>query len=575
MAAFQEDDIRELADYRSFERGEDYYKSGSVSKITKTGDHYEGYVNGTLRYKVSLDIIGDRLGFSCSCPYENWGICKHSVAFGLAILGHDFPDEVLTEPQPKGDFVKIYREADLQKKLDFLNQLLNKDSDLQSQFIAFVSTPFKNLDDIAGINIEKIKSEVFKKISSIDFDSAVENYHGSYDGYYDDEGSYDAAYSLIEDVIETYLEKAGEFLRKGNLLDAFRILFGAYEGSQCLPEPNDEYCLFEDGFNEKVFELLSHSIKDFAPKVESIVKHNETVFLIVDLFFERYSKYELDNSNDEMSINYDMKLFENVLISLITDSETAGYLYKKIQEHDLENLSSAYIVLKIAELTSNSPLWFETAETFAVFDSKITQQLIEKYKRGKQADNFNRIARFAFEKWPGSFDAYLIDNIDKVDQKELYISALRHYTKENRNIEYYKELRKLLNEGALNTFIGGIASGYNYEFYVQVLEIEERYEEILAVAMKNKDSWSFDKLIKPIINIYPNECFNLIVEKCNGAMKSHNRNRDTYQTMVKWMKLQQQITTRHAESKQFFQSLFNSKPNLPALKDEMKKGGLI
>ena len=236
----------------------------------------------------------------------------------------------LAEPLTKVDFWNVYKEADLQKKLDFLNQLLSKDSDLQTQFIAFVSNPFKNLDAIAGVDIEKIKSEVFKKISSIDFDSAVENYHGSYDGYYDDEGSYDAAYSLIEDVFETYLEKAAEFLKKGNLLDAFRLLFGVYEGAQGLPEPNDEYCLFEDGINEKVSELFSHALKDFAPKVESIVIPNETVFLVIDLFFERYGLCELDNSKKDISVNYDMKLFENVLNSLITNSETAGYLHKKI-----------------------------------------------------------------------------------------------------------------------------------------------------------------------------------------------------------------------------------------------------
>ena len=64
MAAFSEDDLRELADYRSFERGEDYFESGSVSKITKIGNHFEGHVNGTHQYKVSLDIIGDEFDFS-------------------------------------------------------------------------------------------------------------------------------------------------------------------------------------------------------------------------------------------------------------------------------------------------------------------------------------------------------------------------------------------------------------------------------------------------------------------------------------------------------------------------------
>ena len=53
---FSEDNLRELADYNSFERGEDYFNEGNVSKIAKTQNHFEGYINGSNRYIILMQL---------------------------------------------------------------------------------------------------------------------------------------------------------------------------------------------------------------------------------------------------------------------------------------------------------------------------------------------------------------------------------------------------------------------------------------------------------------------------------------------------------------------------------------
>ena len=77
------------------------------------------------------------------------------------------------------------------------------------------------------------------------------------------------------------------------------------------------------------------------------------------------------------------------------------------------------------------------------------------------------------------------------------------------------------------------------------------------------------------MNIYPQDCFSIIVEINNKAMKGYKRNRSTYQTMVKTLKLLPEITIKKKETEIFLKSLYNHKPNLPALKDEMRKAKLI
>ena len=576
---FTDDDLRKLSDYKSFERGEDYYNNDYVRKITKAGNRFEGTVSGSRNYTVTLIIDDEVLNFSCSCPYGNGGICKHSVAFGFAIINNEYTDLTANEKLPntsqlKIDFEKSYKDADSQKKLDFLKQLLAKDRDLQNQFVSFVESPKGNLDSIAGIDIEKIKNDVFKKLTAIDFNSAVENFNNSYDDYYNDDAPYEAAYLLITDVFDTYFSKATEYIKRGNLIDTFRIVFGVYEGMQCLPEPiDDEYCIFDDGFNERVSDLFSETLNTFAVHVESVVHSNQSIMATLDLFFERFNTYESTVKTDESAIRYDLKIFKSILLSFITNSDTASYLHKKIQDFDLENLSTSYVLLKIAEHTANEALWFETAETFAEFEEPITQQLLEKYKQRSSEGDFNRIAKLAFGRWPQSFDQYLIQNMNA--ENELYIKAFKHYVKEKYNIPFYKKLRELLGENELNQFIREISTGYKPEFYIQILEIEKRYEEILQFVQKNKDYYSFENIVRPIVSVYPDECFEIIVDKCRKALAGQKRDRGTYQNIAAWLKTIKGSGLKQTEIKAYVQTLYSFKPNLPALKDELKKAELV
>ena len=69
--------------------------------------------------------------------------------------------------------------------------------------------------------------------------------------------------------------------------------------------------------------------------------------------------------------------------------------------------------------------------------------------------------------------------------------------------------------------------------------------------------------------------FEIIVKINNKALNSQKRKRETYQIMVKTLKLLKEITSKKNETNLFLKELYNHKPNLPALKDEMRKARLI
>jgi uncharacterized Zn finger protein len=91
--------IRNLASAQSFERGEDYYRSGSVFELQKRGHLLMAKVEGSdyEPYQVTIELVGDEIiSTDCSCPYDWGGICKHVVAVLLAYTHN--PDETVQRP---------------------------------------------------------------------------------------------------------------------------------------------------------------------------------------------------------------------------------------------------------------------------------------------------------------------------------------------------------------------------------------------------------------------------------------------------------------------------------------------
>ncbi len=576
---FTQEDLENLANERSFEQGADYYQEGAVKSITCCGNHYEGKVRGSDLYHVTLDIEDDELDFDCTCPYDFDGICKHCVAFGLAVLNGEYK-EVAEIKSVAGSFStekfkECFEKADSQQKLNFLKQLIDSDINLQSQFVVFMQSETKQVFDNEEdeVDIDSVAEEIRDELSFLDFDYAMKSGHHHYN-YYGNEGRETEAYQLIDNTLKPYYTTSVEYLKEGNLLDAFRTILGIYEGTQNLDEPASDYDLFYDGYESIVSEYVCDYFRSFAKETEQIVRSNESVKSVIDLFFERYNEFQNSEvEEDSEKIVYDVSHFEKIFISLLSSTEIADYLIVKIRENDLESLEFADVVLKIADLTDNQKLWVETSESFAEFSFDIANNLLIRYKRSNQTENFNRIALLMFSKWADRINLYLYENLDKENQRELYIDVLNNLTKSSHKIKYYNELREYFSEEQKNTFIENLSKSYCTEFYIEVLEVEKQFDAILQYIQNHTDSYSLQVIINPILNIYPNECFNILKTRCERELNSSKRDRRTYQHMTTLMQCMQKITTKQIESRQFFQSMFANR--LPALKDEINNAKLL
>ncbi|MEW5873218.1 MAG: SWIM zinc finger family protein [Chloroflexota bacterium] len=88
-----EEIIRQRASAQSYQKGRDYYDSGSIYnpswQSTPGGvalmAHCEGSSAPSYRLRAELDSGGVQTA-SCTCPYDRGGNCKHIVALLLTYL---------------------------------------------------------------------------------------------------------------------------------------------------------------------------------------------------------------------------------------------------------------------------------------------------------------------------------------------------------------------------------------------------------------------------------------------------------------------------------------------------------
>ncbi|MFY9259394.1 MAG: DUF6880 family protein [Gallionella sp.] len=79
--------LKKQAAANSFARGEEYFASGAVGRLSVMEGKVSAKVSGSASYQVALWDKGGKLEYDCTCPHAEDGyFCKHCVAVGLAYL---------------------------------------------------------------------------------------------------------------------------------------------------------------------------------------------------------------------------------------------------------------------------------------------------------------------------------------------------------------------------------------------------------------------------------------------------------------------------------------------------------
>ena len=598
---FTRKQLKDLASQASFDRGVAYYNAGNVRQVIRRENSFEGKVSGSSRYRVQLEVKASNLRFECNCPYDYEGICKHAVALGLAVISGDYQSEarwidaeeamLVEADNPEAGFAAAFEQASPAIKLDFLAATLAKDETLRAQFVRFAQQWAVEPDGTAAgkktaagassiVNIEAIRTAVYQQLSEMTLDE-LDYEEGDEDDYYEEgwEESERVAEGMITEVFKPYVEKAADFFQRGDLGNGCRIILGLYEGASPVTEPaSDDLCIFEGvDYDETVMASFGAQLADLVEHVQRTVLAEPAVRQALDLLAERARAGEGAHlrRREAPPVQYRWKHFEPLLRALLTSPVVAQHWLDLLTQHNWVDSGSALVLLQVAELTDNEALWLQTSEDFIDFEPTLAQPLLERYRAQGREKDFYRIARNLLKNRAGEFDQYLLETVSPAANRALYVSALESVTQRTHSLAHYLELRNYWTTAQRQAFITAASRGYDYLFYVQLLQAEGQLEAILQLVQRVKfDGISnFELLLRPIVSVYPTACFELVVSKCQWEL-ANRRGRQGYQQMARWLKELTQAESLVEEVKAYGLHLYNSKPVLPALREELKNVGL-
>ena len=409
-------------------------------------------------------------------------------------------------------------------------------------------------------------------IAAINVDDEMES-SCHYDYYYDDDGT--TGDTILEKIFAPYLDTALRFADKGNHLDTFRSLLAIYE-LRVIETPNvqdDNYFVFGESIEEYIEDQVSSALSSFDAHMQHKVLSVEAIRGMIDCFFERYGHVsESDNAKERQ---YNIAHFTLIFEHLIDKPETARYLLDKLRLHSMDrHIESANIVLHCAERMEEDTLYLDTANAFFMDDKNVALRLQRKYHEMDMGDELARVSRMLLEKRDNAdYALFVIEHIDREAFRSLYIDALKIYTQAERSFDHYQLLREYLTPEERLTFIESMNDRFSEMFYIQLLEREKAYQSILEYVEQHSDNYRFEAMVRPIVFIYPEKVFEIIKTQCNRLIE--RRGRSAYAEASRLLHAIAPVPEIQKALQSYVRTLHNHQPRLPALRDELRKVGLV
>ena len=248
--------IIENSSYSSYIKGLEYYNRGFVKKISLSGDGgISAIVEGTTEYNVSIEFTGNGISASCDCPYELDDHCKHIAAVLVYTMEnieklkiesrdisqdfkdtekhHDTVDRFLKEIQNESELINVltgfldkYPEQFENFRLfyDFIKkrrhvQGQSKVKDYSKSIEEYVCSITADFENSYFYKAEQYMAGRSRKAAAAD--SPAGNYGGGeYSNYFE---------SRVDELLNKYYARSGEFLKIGDTVESAKLLFAVYE----------------------------------------------------------------------------------------------------------------------------------------------------------------------------------------------------------------------------------------------------------------------------------------------------------------------------------------------------------
>ena len=466
------------------------------------------------------------------------------------------------------DFEKLYTNTTDNIKLKFLESIIRNNINLQKEFVGYTQSEKSNPETIPMKLFAEIVTSTQKKylesFENVDLENPDwDSYHAPHSGYIEEWEAYQqASEQELEDIFSIFLTEAVNKIISHKPVEIVAMLIGLYEATQDA-EIEDDIGSFDD-VNEFLLSEFKTTVKAITEKLKMAAISKKLIIGAIEKFAE-YCDAEYPGNA------YFAGYFEELLIALAEKSTIPNQILSIIDQSTIERQSVPELVLSLNKLAGNTTEWLFSARQFYLINPEVAKQLLQYYFNSDK-DNFIQTANELLKKDKRYWAVFLKDHVTPGLDESLYFNVFYQLTVDKEDINYYKKIRGYLSGSEFDRLLEQLY--WNKRFIVSILEVEKRYESIRTIVEKSSDDWHYIELISPILEIYPDFCFQNIKTKAINTI-GNQRGRDIYERISAWLKMMQRIPGYDAEKRELILQLYNHKPNLPALKDEMKKAGLV
>ena len=452
---FTRQSLRQLANANSFARGQDLYDEGSLSKLRREGDSFRASVQGSRSYRVGLHLAAAGPEFTCTCPYNFDGICKHSVALGLAVLDAYLPTDLLpglqNAPAAAGQLAAEVKAAWAARKkgdkLRFLKQALAKSDDLARQFLGYGGQPAPVSASDEDL-LANLPARLTEALEALEFDEELWENSESY--YEDDEGEglQEAADELLRDTLAPFVAELLRVARAGQLVTALRYWATANAAIFQVEEPaSDEYDTFGDYGTDVLRQWQADlGAADWPPALLAAVLPPAELKAALEWLGHYLANPPAQWPEFEAS-------WRPLLLALAADAAAAPLLTEALEKAQLSADTRAHLRLQLARTLPDEAAWAKAAETLLPTDAAVAQQLLSFYATRAERPQLLRAATTAFTTWPDRFGDFVLSTFTPAQAPDLCRAALRHRALANASREDFARLRPMLTPAAIQAFV--------------------------------------------------------------------------------------------------------------------------
>ncbi|MDD2634924.1 MAG: hypothetical protein PHW82_05435 [Bacteroidales bacterium] len=485
------------------------------------------------------------------------------------------------------DFEKFYNLVSDSDKLEYLNNLLKTNKDLQRDFkektnIEPIEVAEEDEQDTSFGEIVAQYSQLFEEdFSEIDYSDF------DWEDIYIPQSHYVEEWELVENhfsdqIAELFVPVKDLILDKiitSQFTEVLAACCALYKVCQNIEIEDDDYCVSDSVMNDfsngctEVVQYISERIN----RVSGENKHlNDAIFQFLEYFFV---EHENDSSFE--------KEIEELIYSLLIKSKDSTAFYKVFSKNQFKYFPkiSSYLIDKNSTVDN----WLDFALKSYKKDILIAEKLLihlhksdtEKFVTtalslinnpiGYKEEDFYKYEIDDMYYAEYGWNEFLYPLLNYKEHGLLFIIVNLNIANRNDKIEHYLKVREYLNEAQKKKFIDVV---WRNPFKIRIYIVENKLDQAKDIIRQNESKSQLISLIEPFQKLEPEFCYNFIISFIDKKIETE-RGRSVYSEIAELLVFAEVLQGFSAKTKEYAAKLCKNNSRLSALKDEFIKAKLI